>query len=361
MAARAPSPGHAAPAPSLRRRLGLGLHLTPAALVLAVLIGPAAAQAHEFRPALLDIQWVDDVAFDVAWKSLAGNDTAHGQPAFAEGCTVADSSSERSDAGAIGAATGTTELFRARVSCPDVSPIVVTVPPDPRRAEVVVRVRIPDGTEILDTLPRGALTYALPAGAAPETTGVFARYLVLGVEHILAGWDHLLFVLCLMLVVRRPGALVRAITGFTVGHSITLALATLGGLSLPGPPVEATIALSIIFLAREVVALAGSARAGVAASHPGAVAAAFGLLHGFGFAGVLAALGIPAGARAMALLSFNVGVELGQLAFVVVALGPLVGLARLGGDRLSRTLPAYGAGIIGAYWLVERVLAFGGS
>ena len=140
-------------------------------------------------------------------------------------------------------------------------------------------------------------------------------YLVLGVEHILLGIDHLLFVLALLLVVKGAGRVVATVTAFTVAHSITLAAATLGLVRVPGPPVEAVIALSIVFVAAEIVHGA-QGRPGLTARWPWLVAFTFGLLHGFGFAGALGEIGLPQNAIPLALFFFNVGVELGQLLFV---------------------------------------------
>lgn len=179
-------------------------------------------------------------------------------------------------------------------------------------------------------------------------------FVPLGVEHILLGPDHLLFVFGFVLLVGFRRRLVWAITGFTVGHSLTLAGAALGVVSLPGPPVEAVIAASILLLAVE---LAKPREESWARRWPWAVAGGFGLLHGFGFAGALGELGLPATGRLSALLQFNVGVELGQLAFVAVAwvvwrLAPPV-------ERL-RPVAVYGLGTVAAFWLIERVATFPG-
>ena len=162
-----------------------------------------------------------------------------------------------------------------------------------------------------------------------ETAGPAAGgYFVLGVEHILFGIDHLLFVLALVLIVRGVGLLVKTITAFTVAHSITLALATLGVVHVPSAPVEAVIALSIVFVASEILRSRRGER-GLTERAPWLVAGTFGLLHGFGFAGALSQVGLPANDIPLALLFFNLGVEAGQLAFVVVALGVIALLRRV--------------------------------
>ena len=184
-------------------------------------------------------------------------------------------------------------------------------------------------------------------------------YLVLGVEHILGGIDHLLFVLALLLIVRGGKRIFATITAFTVAHSITLVAATLGWVHVPGPPVEAMIALSIVFVAAEIVhGLRG--KPGLTARAPWVVAFTFGLLHGFGFAGALAEVGLPQKAIPVALFTFNVGVELGQLIFVVFAVAVRAALARLPVPR-PRWMPyvaPYAIGAIAMFWVIERVGAF---
>ena len=179
--------------------------------------------------------------------------------------------------------------------------------------EVLARVERLDGTTQVDSLPPGRATFVVKPSLGFRQTAV--TYLLLGVEHILGGVDHLLFVLSLLLIVRGFKRIAVTITAFTLAHSITLAAATLGFVHVPGPPVEAAIALSIVFVAAEVVrGLRG--KPGLTARAPWVVAFAFGLLHGFGFAGALAEVGLPQKAIPIALFTFNVGVEIGQLLFV---------------------------------------------
>ncbi|MFK7985819.1 MAG: HupE/UreJ family protein [Sandaracinaceae bacterium] len=186
---------------------------------------------------------------------------------------------------------------------------------------------------------------------------VFPRYLRLGAEHIAEGFDHLVFVLLLALLAShrpRPArALVGAVTGFTVGHSVTLSLSALGAFSLPSAPVEACIALSIVLLSAEILR-GGEPSWG--ARFPAALAAGFGLLHGLGFAGALREVGLPPGETPLALIGFNVGVELGQLAFVLV-----LALAARVHFRLSGALPEKGlawlAGGLATVWTALRLAA----
>ncbi len=184
------------------------------------------------------------------------------------------------------------------------------------------------------------------------------RYTGLGIEHILLGIDHLLFVLALLIMVQGAWPLVKTITGFTIAHSITLGLATLGFINVPTRPVEATIALSIAFVCAEII-YAQQGRAGITYRYPWLVAFAFGLLHGLGFAGALSNIGLPPDEIPVALLFFNVGVEIGQLMFVaavVVAIRLLSRLPVLKWRRL-RTATVYVIGVLATFWVLERTAA----
>ena len=189
-------------------------------------------------------------------------------------------------------------------------------------------------------------------------SNVAATYTILGVEHIVMGFDHLFFVLALVLLLKGGWLVAKTVTAFTVAHSFTLVGSTLGLLSLPSQPVEAVIALSIIFLAIEVVkSRPDDIR--LSERFPWIVAFLFGLLHGFGFAGALAEIGLPEGDVPLALLTFNLGVEIGQLAIVAVALATLYGLRQIRHHWVTtaKTAMAYGIGIIATYWFIERTIA----
>ena len=223
--------------------------------------------------------------------------------------------------------------------------------------DVIVRLERLDGTSQMERLlPQSPEFPVKPSTGAAE---VAWSYLALGVEHILAGVDHLLFVLALLLIVRGGKRILITITSFTVAHSITLVAATLGWVHVPGPPVEAIIALSIVFVAAEVVhGLRG--KPGLTARAPWVVAFSFGLLHGFGFAGALAEVGLPGIAIPVALLMFNVGVELGQILFVAVVIAAGTLIARLPVPRRAWTpyaLP-YAIGSVAMFWVVARIGAF---
>jgi hydrogenase/urease accessory protein HupE len=227
--------------------------------------------------------------------------------------------------------------------------------------DVLVRLERADGTSLSHRITPDSVSWIVPA--EPSLVQVAWTYLALGVEHILLGIDHLLFVLALILVVDGTRKLIGTITAFTVAHSITLGLATLGFVHIPGPPVEAVIALSIVFVAAEIVH-GRQGRPGLTARSPWIVAFIFGLLHGFGFAGALTELGLPQKAIPLALLFFNVGVELGQLLFVavVVTAGALLTRAAI---RIPSLRPRwvelatpYAIGGIAMFWVIQRAASF---
>jgi hypothetical protein len=200
-----------------------------------------------------------------------------------------------------------------------------------------------------------------PVGLGSGGPGVAGAYFVLGVEHILLGFDHLLLVLALMLLVRDGKRLVGAITAFTLAHSLTLTAASLGWVALPARPVEAVIALSLAFAAAELArGLRG--KVGLTARAPWSVAFAFGLLHGLGFAGALHEIGLPHEGIALALCSFNLGVEAGQLAFVLLALAAIALLrgACAEAPRWARWVPACAIGGVATFWTFQRLAAIAG-
>ena len=200
--------------------------------------------------------------------------------------------------------------------------------------------------------------------AAPEShLAVMAGYIAHGIRHISLGADHLLFLLGLLLIVRNRWMLVKTVTAFTVAHSITLALATLGLASLPVEPLNAAIALSILFLGPEIVRR-WRGQSSFTIRHPWVVAFAFGLLHGFGFASALTSAGLPRAELPLALLGFNVGVEIGQLGFVAVVLllERAFRILEIRWPRWAESLPGYMVGSLGAFWTLQRVaLLLGGT
>jgi hydrogenase/urease accessory protein HupE len=222
--------------------------------------------------------------------------------------------------------------------------------------DVLVRVQMLDGT-YSTTLVRPSKPW-IEIATSRNSLGVAGAYLMHGIEHILFGFDHLLFVFALILIVRSGRVLLVTVTAFTIAHSITLSLATLGVVHVPGPPVEATIALSILLLACEILR-SERGQVSLTAKWPWVVAFSFGLLHGFGFASALIEIGLPQWDIPLALFAFNVGVETGQLIFIAVVLGALrcVRLTKVpvAVERHARLITTYAIGIMAAYWFVERL------
>lgn len=223
--------------------------------------------------------------------------------------------------------------------------------------DVIVRVERSDGTSQVERLSPQSTQFTVRD--ATGTAEVAGSYLLLGIQHILGGVDHLLFVLALLLIVRGGKRIFATVTAFTLAHSITLVAATLGWVHVPGPPIEAMIALSIVFVAAEIVhGLRG--QPGLTARAPWVVAFSFGLLHGFGFAGALAEVGLPQQAIPIALLMFNVGVEIGQLTFVAFVIGARATLTRLPYPKqlwMSYATP-YVIGCVAMFWVMDRISAF---
>ena len=325
--------------------------LRPALLALA-LLGAVPAVADVFRPAYLELREARPDRYDVFWKVPAA-----GELRLAVTVRFPDDVREigRSPGQFVGGAY--VERWQVERAGGLVGQTIAIEGAATGVSDVIARVERADGTSQVERLsianPR--FTVEAPAGTAE----IAWSYLVLGVEHILGGVDHLLFVLALLLVVRGGMRIFMTITAFTAAHSLTLVAATLGWVHVPGPPVEAVIALSIVFVAAEAVhGLQG--RPGITARAPWIVAFSFGLLHGLGFAGALAEVGLPQKAIPVALFMFNVGVELGQLIFVAAALLAGVLLARLRLPRPERLQwgASYAIGATAVFWVIERVAAF---
>lgn len=335
-------------------RVGIGT-LPLVVLCVSLIVTFSAARAHDARPAYLEISQTTPDRYDVLWRTpvLSGMPlpvllkfpdglrevtAPHQQELF-------DSIVERRVIEAPGGLAGRRIEFLG---------LQGTI------ADVLVRVRPLEG-DTTTMMVRPSQPWIVIPAAPDGPFAVAVAFVGQGTGHILGGYDHLLFVLALLLIVRDTRALVWTITAFTLAHSITLALATLGLVHVPGPPVEAAIAFSILLLASEIVRLRRG-EISPTARWPWAIAFCFGLLHGFGFAGALSEIGLPKGDIPLALFAFNVGVELGQLAFIgaVLAtmwvarrLGSLRGIAR----RVTQAAP-YAIGTLAGFWFVERVVAF---
>ena len=308
----------------------------------------ASASAHEVRPGYLELRQTGARAWSVLWKVPAlGEMRLSIHPHFPSDC--------RSGAEPVIIHTAQAHIERASVECTgglegreiSIDGLAATM------TDVLVRSVRLDGSVQVARLTPSAPAFVFEA--APGSLQVVRAYTILGIEHILGGVDHLLFVLGLLLLVREPLLLVKTITAFTIAHSITLAAATLGWMRVQQAPVEAVIALSILFLASE---LARQPRGdpGLMQRYPWIVAFAFGLLHGFGFADALRQIGLPESDIPLALFTFNVGVEIGQLLFVGSVLLALAALrrVRLRIPTWGTAAPAYGIGTMAAYWALQR-------
>ncbi len=326
-------------------------------LVVALLVAwRGVAAAHSFEPALLDLREVTPGVVDVLWKSPVPRGAADPigglTPVLPPHCHTVTLNAPEADT------PEPTHFFRADCRPQGLGGARVAVEGLPgSRVDVLVRVRWADGRITTGVLRSGFDALELPGSAGGEAWWpVLSRYVVLGIEHILLGPDHLLFVLGLVLLVATLRDLLWTITAFTVAHSLTLALAVLGVVTLPSPPVEACIALSLVLVAFELTRPPGTAT--FARRMPWLVAFGFGLLHGLGFAGALADVGLPPDRLPLALVGFNVGVELGQLAFVGALLPLRAALRRA--PRWAQAVPAYAIGSLAVAWMCERVSLFWG-
>lgn len=332
-----------------------------AALALAATTVPTAvAHAHPLRFGVLHLDEHRDGTVDVSFRFSGSEERPTGATMrLPERC--------RSLGPELRAPLAYGETRRVTVDCSERGLSGATVGisgmHDPA-VHAAVRIDRPDGRPVTTTLSADAPTFVVPEAGARPASSPLAEHVALGVRHILEGMDHLLFVLGLLLLVGLRWKLVGTLTAFTVGHSVTLALATLGYAEVPQAPVEAAIALSILLLAVE---LARELRAGEAppdptltGRRPGLVAGLFGLLHGLGFAGALTEAGLGDD-LVRSLLGFNLGVELGQLLFVGVVLGGMDAARRLRLEprRWGRHAAIYGLGVLGAFFFLARVTQLG--
>ncbi len=330
-------------------------------LSLFILLMAATVQAHDARPNYVQVTETELNTFSVMWKvpasmpggalpypTLPADCTAERQPAWhLAGAEYLGQQVFRCDEGLSGRTVG--------IEFPTINPSLSTL----------YKIRLANGEEHMRILKPSQFEWTVPDAENPFT--VATQYTLLGVEHIWIGIDHLLFVACLLFIARTPRRLLITITGFTVAHSITLALSALDLVRIPTPPVEAMIALSVVFMAWEI---AKGNQDSLTHRFPVAVAASFGLLHGFGFAAVLRDIGLPQTELPTALLFFNVGVEIGQVLFVLalvtafLVLRPVfVRLLRSAKDNevhwTSLTTPAsYLIGTVASLWMIERVSGF---
>jgi hypothetical protein len=323
-------------------------------LLLSVsLVFVAQLSAHEVRPAYLQLRQTGASTYDVFWKVPAVGDTMR-LSLYAEMPPACSNLVPRH-----GSFSGGAYIEQWSVICPGglsgstirINGLTATL------TDVLVRLERLDGTMQVTRLTSAAPSFVVEA--IPRRLQVARTYIVLGIEHILTGVDHLLFVSGLLLLVSDVRRLLFTVSAFTLSHTVTLTLATLGFVHVPPAPVEAVIALSILFVAYEVLRKHENPH-GLAQRKPWLVAFSFGLLHGLGFAGGLSAAGLPAGHIPLALGFFSAGVETGHFSFVAIALA-LIASVRHWTAKLptwSWRVPPYVIGGVSAYWLIERLASF---
>lgn len=329
------------------------LSASSCSIIFLFLLFAAPAIAHEMRPAYLELRETKAETYDVLWKVPGrGEDLRLGLyvefPADCQNLTeprgtmVNHALAERWSVRRAGGLTGGT-IHIAGLSA--------------TMTDVLVRLDRLDGTSQVTRLTPAAPSFVVEA--APRALEIAKTFTLLGVEHILTGIDHLLFVLALLLITGGGWKLVKTVTAFTVSHSLTLTAATLGWMHIPPPPVEAVIALSIVFVAAEIVRQQRGVE-GITARAPWIVAFSFGLMHGLGFAGALGEAGLPAAHIPTALLFFSLGVETGHLLFVAAVLGfiAIVRRLRFPLPRWIELAPPYVIGSVAMFWTIERIAAF---
>lgn len=319
-------------------------------LFFILLFFAVAAQADEYRPAYLEFKQVSNDEFSMLWKVPARGGNQRLSLYVRLPADVINKSET------IAAFIGGAYIERSTVSRQGgLAGIEIVIDGLQRvSTDVLLRIQRLDGSSETARLNTSSTSFIVKG--APQLWGVLKTYLVFGVEHILNGFDHLLFVACLIFLAGTWRRILITITGFTIAHSITLTLAGLELFRMPIPPIEATIALSIVFLAREI---ALNKRDTLTWRYPIVVSSGFGLLHGFGFASALSEIGLPQTEIPAALVSFNVGVEIGQILFVAMLLF-ISWLLSYSADLLKKVEKpvAFGIGSIAMFWTVERISGF---
>ncbi|MCP5090536.1 MAG: HupE/UreJ family protein [Gammaproteobacteria bacterium] len=318
--------------------------------VVAVTLG-SPVHADELRPGLLEIKEISDHTYDLMWKTSNADRLAGIGPELPGNCTTV----------AVRREFRTAELTIAtwQAECPGglegkqvgVNGLAGT------STDVLVRIERIDGSRQIARLTAAAPSLSL--AKRPGLTGIAITYMNYGITHIMGGYDHLLFVLALILLVGKGSSVLLAVTAFTVSHSVTLAIAALGLFRPAQSPIEAVIALSILFLAVESERK-HEGHHSITIRYPWIVALLFGLLHGFGFAGALLEAGLPQHDVPAALLFFNVGVEVGQVLFIIIVLALAHGFRGFLRHRhaLLRNATQRAIGVVAAFWTIERVSGF---
>ncbi|MEP3225313.1 MAG: HupE/UreJ family protein [Parasphingorhabdus sp.] len=324
-------------------------------MACAVLLSTPAAHADELRPAYLEMDQLSQSEWTIRWKASAQSRLGRkGEAQIPQICeNIGEANRRFID-------TNIVTDQKLRCDGPIAGQTIGLSGLALSTTDALVRIKPLDGEIQTLRLTPDAPSAKIAKGDA--ITNVAWTYGLLGIEHILLGFDHLLFVVALVLLLKSGWLVTQTVTAFTLAHSLTLIGTTLGYFSLPSQPVEAIIALSIVFLAMEIIkAQRHNPDDGLRLSerYPWIVAFLFGLLHGFGFAGALAEIGLPQQAIPMALLTFNLGVEIGQLAIVAAAflILALIRKARQQWLQPTKLAASYGVGIIATYWFIERMIA----
>lgn len=324
--------------------------IRPLLILILFLAFDRPVEAHEVRPAYLRIQQISAEQFDVLWRVPARGDLRLGiYVSMPEQCKSTDEPLTWREGGTFVERWSyhcTGGISDSRVEITGLSSTVI---------DALARFERLDGTTQITRL-----TPAEPGFRVTDAESwrqVASTYTLLGIEHILLGFDHLLFVLALLILVPNMRTLLWTITSFTIAHSLTLAAATLGLVHVPQQPVEAVIALSILFVAMEIVHWR-QGKPGITRRMPWLVAFTFGLLHGFGFAGALTGIGLPEHAIPLSLLFFNLGVEAGQLMFIAAVLLTWSILGRIRWPQWAWRMPVYLIGSLAAFWTLDRIIGF---
>jgi hydrogenase/urease accessory protein HupE len=323
-----------------------------AGLMLLVLLWAQSATAHELRPGFLEITEIGPARYEVRFKVPARGDLRlRMHPRFPVECTNPEAATTE--------LAGDAFIDRFTIDCQiGLTGRTVVIDGLARTfTDIIARVAFADGSVQTVRLTPDQPDFTVIG--APTWLETARAYFLLGMQHILEGIDHLMFVLALLLLIRERWMLVKTITAFTLAHSVTLAAAALGWAEAPQAPVEAVVALSIVFTAAEIPRQRLQQQADLASAAPWIVAFAFGLLHGFGFGGALKEIGLPQSDVPLALLTFNLGVEAGQLLFVIAVLALRASLDRLLALKLAflREVLAYLIGSLAATWFIQRVVA----
>lgn len=320
-------------------------------MVVLAVGAPRSANAHPLAPSVLSFEQGGEGTVRMRWRSPVKRPTGQSlRPRVPKSCeSLGPSEVHKTED-----ETAIIETVELRCEPPDMVGAVIRVDGfEDSTVNVVVRVARADGEvhhAILDTR-----TPQLTVTAQEDESHSFFEYLMLGVEHLLTGWDHLTFVIGLLILFGWHRRLIAAVTAFTVGHSLTLALSVFGIVTVPQTIVEAMIAMTIVVLALEIQ----SGQQGPVWKHPWTLTGALGLLHGLGFASVLFDAGLPADEIPLALFGFNLGLEVGQLGLIAVAWLSFAAIrsALPSSWRSNRTVPAYVIGSLAAFWVIERTLA----